>query len=130
MREAVPMKPIAPDLSKRARGRWGEDRACTHYRRLGYQIVERNWRCEQGEIDVVARLGNTIVFCEVKTRRSDAFGTPAEAVTPRKQRRLRGLAVEWLAERGVRGELRFDVASVRPAGGRGGFTVEVLEAAF
>jgi len=100
------------------------------YEQAGYVVLDRNWRCRAGELDLVVGLHRTIVFCEVKTRRSDAFGTPAEAVTPRKQRRLRGLAVEWLSERGIRGELRFDVASVRPAGGRGGFAVEVLEAAF
>lgn len=115
---------------RRTLGAAGEDAVAAWYEQAGYVVLDRNWRCRAGELDLVVGRHRTIVFCEVKTRRSDAFGTPAEAVTPRKQRRLRGLAVEWLAERGVRGELRFDVASVRPAGGRGGFTVEVLEAAF
>ena len=119
------MKPIAPDLSKRARGRWGEDRACTHYRRLGYQIVERNWRCEHGEIDVVARLDDMVVFCEVKARRSDAFGGAAAAVDHRKQQRIRRLAAAWLAERQVRGvEVRFDVIAIT------GVEVELIEGAF
>ncbi len=119
------MEPIASDLSKRARGQWGEDRACTHYRRLGYSIVERNWRCEQGEIDVVARLGDTVVFCEVKARRSPAFGGAAAAVDHRKQRRIRRLAAAWLADRQVSGvEVRFDVVAIT------GVDVELIEGAF
>jgi putative endonuclease len=124
MREAA-MKPIVPDLSKRARGQWGEDRACTYYRRLGYEIVERNWRCEMGEIDVVVRRGDTVVFCEVKTRRSSGFGGAAAAVDHRKQRRIRRLAAAWLETRQVRGvEVRFDVVAIT------GVDVELIEGAF
>ena len=84
----------------------------------------------EGEIDLVARHDRTLVFCEVKTRRGDRFGTPAEAVTYPKQVRLRRLALKWLAESGERADvLRFDVASVRPDG-RGSWVVDVLEAAF
>ena len=119
------MEPTAPDLSKRARGRWGEDRACSHYRRLGYSIVERNWRCEHGEIDVVARFGDTVVFCEVKTRRTAGFGGAAAAVDHRKQRRIRRLAAAWLADRHVSGvEVRFDVVAIT------GVDVELIEGAF
>jgi len=83
----------------------------------------------EGELDLVLRRGRTVVFCEVKTRRGDAFGTPFEAVTMTKQRRLRTLAVRWLSEHPVRaGELRFDVAAVRMRGSVG--EIEVLEAAF
>jgi putative endonuclease len=114
---------------RNALGAAGETAVATWYERAGYAVLDRNWRCRAGELDLVLGRGRTIVFCEVKTRRSDAFGIPAEAVTPRKQRRVRGLAVAWLAERGIRGDLRFDVASVRPASG-GGLAVEVLEAAF
>jgi putative endonuclease len=118
------MKPIAPDLSKRALGQWGEDRACAHYRRLGYEVVDRNWRCEHGEIDVVARLGNTIVICEVKTRRSSGFGGAAAAVDQRKQQRLRRLAAAWLSDRRVHGvDVRFDVVAIT------GVDVEVIEGA-
>ncbi len=92
----------------------------------GYEIVARNWRSRQGEIDLIARQGGTLVFCEVKTRSSGVFGEPFEAVTRAKQLRLRRLAAEWLrsAPRTGRYELRFDVASVR------GPAVEVLEGAF
>jgi putative endonuclease len=93
-------------------------------------VLARNWRVREGEIDLVARRDATIVFCEVKTRRGDGFGLPAEAVTMRKQVRLRKLAVRWLADNPSRAEvLRFDVASVTPDG-RGAWTVDVLEAAF
>ena len=93
-------------------------------------MLARNWRVREGELDVVARSDTTIVFCEVKTRRSDAFGLPAEAVTPAKQARIRRLAVQWLADNGEHAAvLRFDVASVTPDG-RGRWIVEMLEGAF
>lgn len=115
----------APDLSRRGRGAWGEEQAARHYRSLGYDLVDRNWRCREGELDLVVQRDGVVVFCEVKARRTDAFGSPAEAVTPAKQRRLRRLAAAWLAANGVHGvEVRFDVASVL------GTRVELIEAAF
>ena len=83
-------------------------------------------RCPDGELDLVVASAGELVFCEVKTRTSDRFGLPAEAVTAAKQRRLRRLAVRFLAEAGGAGgrSLRFDVASVV------GERVEVIEAAF
>jgi putative endonuclease len=93
-------------------------------------LLARNWRVREGELDVIARSGTTIVFCEVKTRRSDAFGIPAEAVTPAKQARIRRLAVRWLGDTGERAAvLRFDVAAVKPDG-RGRWLVDVIEGAF
>jgi putative endonuclease len=94
-------------------------------------VLDRNWRVRDGELDLVLGRDTTIVFCEVKTRRSDRFGAPVEAVTPRKQQRLRRLAAAWLAQRrdvapGGRAELRFDVAAVEPDGA-GGFSVDVVE---
>ncbi|HEV7525119.1 MAG TPA: YraN family protein [Acidimicrobiia bacterium] len=116
--------------ARRAVGVAGEDAVCRWYIDGGYVVVARNWRVREGEIDVIARRGATIVFCEVKTRRGDAFGLPAEAVTPRKQARIRQLAVRWLADEHARADvLRFDVASVKPDG-RGAWTVDVIEAAF
>ncbi len=95
------------------------------YEGNGYQVVERNWRCREGELDLIVRKGRTYVFCEVKTRASDAFGAPQEAVTRTKQTRIRHLAARWLSEGTVRAVgIRFDVASV--LAGR----VEVLEGAF
>jgi putative endonuclease len=88
--------------------------------------VARNWRCRAGEIDLIARRGRVVVFCEVKTRSSGAFGTPAEAVTVPKRARVRRLAGRWLAEQpaGRGGHIRFDVAAVL------GDRVEILEAVF
>lgn len=95
-------------------GRDGERRACEFLRRRGYRIIETNVRSRLGEIDVVCRDETTVVFAEVKTRTSDRFGTPAEAVTPRKQAKLRALARAYLADRGLDdAEARFDVLAVR-----------------
>ena len=94
-------------------GRAGEDAAAAFYRRRGYRIVDRNYRCRSGEIDLVVRRGHLLVFCEVKTRSSAQWGAPAEAVRALKQNRIRRSAGTWLAEhRGSRRELRFDVVSV------------------
>ena len=91
----------------------------------GYEGVERNWRDKTGELDLILRRGRTFVFCEVKTRSSDAFGAPVEAVTRNKQVRLRHLAARWLEDAPMRPiDIRFDVASVLAG------EIEVLEGAF
>ena len=80
---------------------------------LGFEMLERNWRCDEGELDLIARRGDLIVFCEVKTRRSRAWGEPFEAVHARKQARIRRLAGRWLAEHRTRvRDVRFDVVSI------------------
>ncbi len=79
-------------------GRWGEGVAATHLTALGYTIVARNWRCAAGEIDLVARDGETLVFVEVKTRRGRAYGAPEEALTPRKAQKLLQLGAQYCAE--------------------------------
>lgn len=104
-------------------GRWGESATARWYQARGYEIVARNWRCAAGEIDLVARRGTTLVICEVKTRSTDAYGTPFAAVTPAKQARLRRLAGCYLAEAGRGFAVRIDVAGVTPRG------VEVIESA-
>lgn len=97
-------------------GRRGEDAAASHYESLGF-IVERNWRCSRGELDLVCTRGELVVFCEVKTRSSPRFGHGVEAVDWRKQRKLRQLAGVWLSEQRVGfDELRFDVADVDARG--------------
>lgn len=104
--------------AKDAIGRYGERVAERHLVEAGLIILDRNWRCPAGELDLVARDGAVLVFCEVKTRSSTDFGDPAEAVIGRKAARIRGLALRWLAERRDIGtesfwpELRFDVVSV------------------
>ena len=98
-------------------GQEGEDAAAAHYRAAGYSVLARNWRCDEGEIDLICRKGGTIVFCEVKTRSTSAFGSPAEAVVPAKRRRLRRLGARWLRQHATRCEqVRFDVASVSSRG--------------
>lgn len=105
--------------AKDALGRYGEDLAVDLLRREGLIILDRNWRCDAGELDVLARDGESLVVCEVKTRRSLAHGSPAEAVGPRKMRRLRELALRWLDEQEVYVPvIRFDVVGVLvPASG-------------
>ncbi len=105
--------------AKDALGQYGEQVATRHLAAAGLQILARNWRCPDGELDIVARDGGVLVFCEVKTRTSTSYGDPAEAVVGRKAARLRRLALRWLAEqRAARGntsfwpEMRFDVVSV------------------
>lgn len=78
-------------------GRAGEQRAAEHLEALGYRLLDRNWRCAQGEIDIVAVRGRDLVVVEVKTRRTEAFGHPLEAIDARKGARLWRLAVAWLA---------------------------------
>jgi putative endonuclease len=94
-------------------GRRGEDAACDVYRSLGFAIVDRNYRSGRGEIDLVARRGDSLVFCEVKTRGSGDWGLPSEAVDWAKQARLRKLAAAWMAARRPGYvDVRFDVVSV------------------
>ena len=107
------------DLSTRALGDYGERLACRYLLAEGLTIIDRNWRCARGEIDVVAVDGRELVVCEVKTRTSEAFGAPFEAVTWRKQRRLRLLGGLWRDDHPEQaaGPLRIDVISIlRPAG--------------
>jgi putative endonuclease len=78
-------------------GRAGEQRAADHLITLGYRIVDRNWRCSQGEVDIVAVRGRSLAVVEVKTRRSSAFGHPLEAIDDRKTARLWRLAAAWIA---------------------------------
>jgi putative endonuclease len=121
---------VTAGRARREVGRNGEDAAAAWYESAGYDVLDRNWRVREGELDLVVRHRETLVFCEVKTRRGDAFGAPAEAVTARKQARIRSLAGQWLAAHSVRADqLRFDVADVRPDG-RGGWIVDVIDGAF
>jgi putative endonuclease len=80
-----------------ALGRYGEDLAARALVAQGLVVLDRNWRCRQGELDLVAREGPTLVICEVKTRTSDRSGTPHQALTERKLARLRRLAAAWMA---------------------------------
>ncbi|HZG03776.1 MAG TPA: YraN family protein [Streptomyces sp.] len=84
---------------REALGRYGEDLAARRLREAGMAVLERNWRCPSGEIDIVARDADALVICEVKTRRAGPYEHPMAAITPRKAERLRRLAARWLTER-------------------------------
>lgn len=99
--------------AKDALGRTGERIAREWLERAGMEILDVNWRCPLGELDIVARDGDTLAFVEVKTRSSTAFGHPAEAVTGAKVARLRRLAGAWLEEHDTYAAgLRIDVVAV------------------
>jgi putative endonuclease len=116
--------------AKDAVGRYGEDVAARHLLEAGFDVLARNWRCSAGEIDIVARDGDVVVICEVKTRSSLAYGLPAEAVTAKKAARLRELALWWLREHPAGGSpVRFDVVSVLRSA-RGAASVQHLRGAF
>lgn len=94
-------------------GAYGERVAAQRLVDEGMVVVDRNWRCDAGEIDLVLRDGDVLVFCEVKTRSSAAFGHPLETVTAVKAERLRRLAVHWVEEHGVQpGGIRIDLVGV------------------
>lgn len=116
-------------------GRDGESVAANWYLRAGWEIEARNWRCREGELDLVVVApargrGGTdlVVVCEVKTRSSSRFGGGAEAVTPSKQRRVRAATRRYLSERVRPASVRFDVAVVER--GVHGYAVRVIEGAF
>jgi putative endonuclease len=120
---------LVPRDGRQALGKQGEDLACAELARRGYVIVARRFRTRAGEIDIVARDGGVLVFVEVKTRRSIAFGTPLEAVTVAKQRTVCAMAAEYLARCSPRcAACRFDVVSVRLDGGAA--QVEIVQSAF
>ena len=121
----------AMSLASNAVGAYGERRAVDYLiHEAGMHVLDRNWRCDHGEIDIVARDADAVVFVEVKTRRDIDFGVPAESVIVAKQHRLRRLAALWLAEHpGLVADVRFDVVSVlRPR--RGPAQIEHVRAAF
>jgi putative endonuclease len=111
---------------RRDLGRAGEAAVAAWYEAHGYEVLARNWRCRDGELDLIVADGRMYVFCEVKTRTTDAFGLPAEAVTRQKQMRIRRLAARWLEDAAPSRPraIRFDVASVLAG------AVDVLEGAF
>jgi putative endonuclease len=115
---------------RQALGAYGERVAARHLQDQGLEVLNRNWRCAEGEVDLVLRDGDELVFCEVKTRRGTLFGTPAEAVTADKRRKLRRLVNCWFAETGIHADqVRFDVVEVLPQP-RGASQVAHIRAAF
>lgn len=110
-------------------GRAGEKAAADFLARRGYAVVGAGFAARRGEIDLLCRHGDDLVVVEVKTRTSDAFGTPAEAVGPRKRRALMAAAAEYRALAGWRGPIRFAVIGLLGDADRG-FTVELIEDPF
>jgi putative endonuclease len=105
-------------------GKTGEQAAVSYLESCGFRILDRNWRCADGEIDIVAVDRRTFVVCEVKTRSGTRFGTPLDAVGQAKRRRLRRLAAQWLAVHAVRfDQIRIDVVGLL-CDAAGGFTIE------
>lgn len=101
---------------RRGLGRHGEDLAAEHLLARGYEILERNWRCTAGELDLVARDGDCLAFVEVRTRRGQDMGSPEESITPAKQARLVTLAETYVADREWPGSWRIDVVAVEMDG--------------
>jgi putative endonuclease len=94
-------------------GNQGEDLACTYLKNQGAEIIERNWKCQAGEADVIVREGDDIVFVEVKTRSSDSAGFPEEAVNFKKRRRYEKIAMEYLFSHDLpAARVRFDVLAL------------------
>lgn len=105
-------------------GRRGEQAAAEYLERAGLRILDRNWRCETGELDIVALERRVLVICEVKTRSGLRYGSPLEAVSHRKRVRLRRLAVTWLGAQGLHfDEIRIDVIGL-VGDGTGEFSLE------
>jgi len=106
-------------------GREGEDAAVEYLKQKGFRILDRNWRCKEGELDIVAVDPRQVfVAVEVKTRTGTRFGTPLEAVGHKKLRRLRMLTVIWLNAHGVRYDrIRIDVVAIT-RDDKGGFTIQ------
>ncbi|MEV6178245.1 YraN family protein [Streptomyces sp. NPDC052016] len=103
------------DLARGALGKYGEELAARRLAEAGMTLLGRNWRCgRSGEIDIVARDGDVLVVCEVKTRRDGGFQHPMAAVTPEKARRLRDLAERWIEAHGGAppGGVRIDLVGV------------------
>ncbi|MBI4336231.1 MAG: YraN family protein [Chloroflexi bacterium] len=104
--------------SNQSLGKAGEAAACSYLVAHGWQVVERNYRCPWGEVDIVAQDGDTLVFVEVRTRQSKTFGTPQESVTAAKRQHLVAAAQHYLQERGLNTHWRIDLLAVFAHQGR------------
>ena len=116
-------------LMRMRTGKRGEELAAVHLAEAGYRIIERNYRCLFGEIDIVAEEAETLVFVEVKSRRSEAYGDPQLAVGHEKQKKISRIAMHYLEEKHLRHRLaRFDVIAVKllPSGHK----IELIRNAF
>jgi putative endonuclease len=111
-------------MNKQQKGKQGEDLAAALLERKGYSILERNYRFDRGEIDLVANEGGELVFIEVKARHGSRFGSPEEAITPAKEEQLKKVAEGYLAKRGLTSQAcRFDIVSITFEGGTPHMTI-------
>ena len=118
-------------MDNRTSGSWGEERAARYLRLRAYRILEKNYRCRLGEIDLIARRGGYLVFVEVKLRKSDRFGAASEFVNRAKQERILATAQLWLQEHESDLQPRFDVIEIyAPEGPDGKVTINHIENAF
>jgi putative endonuclease len=118
-------------MDNRQKGSWGEERAARYLRLRAYRILERNYRCRLGEIDLIARRGGFLVFVEVKLRKSDRFGEAREFVGRAKQERILATAQLWLQEHETSLQPRFDVIEIyAPEGPEGRVKIHHIENAF
>jgi len=122
-------QPDTPGDDRCHTGARGESLAVKALKEKGYRILEKNYRCKLGEIDIIAKDDGVLAFVEVKARRTDRFGDPKLAVTPRKQRKISMVALEYLKKTGQIGErARFDVVAIRLWPGRP--DIEIIKNAF
>ena len=102
------------DMRRIRTGKRGEDIAVAHLQEVGYRIVARNYRCRYGEMDIIAQDGDTLVFIEVKSRQSERYGPPQEAVGAEKRKKLSRVSLHYLQQQGIEAcKARFDVIAVR-----------------
>jgi putative endonuclease len=104
-------------------GRWGEGQAVRYLEARGCQVVALNWRCQAGEVDLIALDDDCLAFVEVRTRRGEAYGTPEESVTPRKVERMAAVAESYVYDSGWNGSWRLDVVAVH-IDGKGSVSIE------
>lgn len=116
-------------ITRQHTGKTGEDMAVDYLRERGYEILERNFRCSFGEMDIIGRQGAVLAFVEVRTRRTDGFGQPLESVGPVKQKKLSRIALFYLQKHRLEGsEARFDVLGITM--GSQGTQIELIRDAF
>lgn len=106
-------------LNRRELGNWGEKKAVKYLTKKGYQILENNFSCRIGEIDIIAVNNEFIIFVEVKLRRNNDFGPPEAAVDYRKQKKIKQIASYYLMNNDTSKKIRFDVISIQINNGKG-----------
>ena len=107
---------MAINGENRRLGFWGESKAAAYLKKQGYEVLKRNFKCPFGEVDIIAQKGDVVAFVEVKTRTSDLFGAPNEAVDSKRQQRYKNCVRFYFANREIDCTVRFDIIEVTKAG--------------